>query len=141
MTQGFSLALRGLNIRKIPIIRKLSTAPPKADANTASPTGGSEGLGKHLKITAHSTRLPVVAKAVVTDIREESPSVKGLTLQTDNPHFNFKAGQWVDMFIPGIETVGGFSMYSSPSQLAENGTIDLGIKYSKWPPAYWIHND
>lgn len=142
MTQGLKYALRGLyrlGLRKTTISRNLSTAPPKVDTKTQSNNGGV-GPGKHLQITAHNTRLPVIAQAVVTDVRLESPSVKGITLQIDNPQFEFKAGQWVDMFIPGIETVGGFSMYSSPDHLRETRTIELGIKFSKWPPAFWIHD-
>lgn len=43
------------------------------------------------------------------------------------------------MFIPGLETVGGFSMCSSPQDLATKGTLTLAIKYSTHPPAHWIH--
>ncbi|XP_076069731.1 oxidoreductase NAD-binding domain-containing protein 1-like isoform X5 [Oratosquilla oratoria] len=100
---------------------------------------GGGGRGKHLRITALHTREPVLSKAIVTDIRQESPTVLGLTLRVTNPGFYFKAGQWVDMFIPGLETVGGFSMYSDPAQLENDGTIDLGIKFTKWPPAFWVH--
>ncbi|XP_064097013.1 oxidoreductase NAD-binding domain-containing protein 1-like [Macrobrachium nipponense] len=135
---GIKLALRGLRLKHTGIIRFLSTAPPKLEAQSGLPNGGL-GAGKHLQFTAKHSRLPVIVKAVVTDVRLESPTVRGITLQIDNPQFNFKAGQWVDMFIPGMETVGGFSMYSAPSQLIETGTIDLGIKFSKWPPVFWIH--
>ena len=43
------------------------------------------------------------------------------------------------MFIPGIETVGGFSMCSSPLRLQETQLLELAVKYSKHAPAYWIH--
>lgn len=56
-----------------------------------------------------------------------------------HPDFSFKAGQWVDMFIPGVETVGGFSMCSSPGLLQREGVIELAIKYTKHPPAHWVH--
>ncbi|XP_066972457.1 oxidoreductase NAD-binding domain-containing protein 1-like [Macrobrachium rosenbergii] len=82
---------------------------------------------------------PVRAEAVVTEVRSESPSVKGFTLRIDNPRFDFKPGQWVDLFVPGIETIGGYSMYSSPKQLTEQRTIDLALKYSDWPPTLWMH--
>ena len=45
----------------------------------------------------------------------------------------------VDMFIPQVDIVGGFSMYSSPEQLQREGTLDLAVKYSKHPPALWVH--
>ncbi|XP_068233977.1 oxidoreductase NAD-binding domain-containing protein 1-like [Palaemon carinicauda] len=82
----------------------------------------------------------VRAEAVVTEVRSETPSVKGFTLRVDNPLFSFKPGQWVDLFIPGIETIGGYSMYSSPKQLVEQRTIELAIKYSDWPPTSWMHS-
>jgi hypothetical protein len=46
----------------------------------------------------------------------------------------------VDMYIPGVETVGGFSMCSSPLKLEREQCMDLAVKYSKHPPAYWIHS-
>ena len=48
----------------------------------------------------------------------------------------------VDMTIPGVDKVGGFSMYSPPGQLRKEGvdpTLDLAIKYSDHPPAKWVH--
>ncbi|XP_069986632.1 oxidoreductase NAD-binding domain-containing protein 1 isoform X4 [Penaeus vannamei] len=119
--------------------RSISNAPPEVDTSVSTEREKANA-GKHLKITATSTRQPVIAKAVVTEVRLESPTVRGITLQVDNPDFSFKAGQWIDMFIPGMEAVGGFSIYSSPNQLSENRTLDLGIKFSKWPPAFWIHD-
>lgn len=45
----------------------------------------------------------------------------------------------MDVFLPGVEKVGGFSMVSSPSHLKSNGELRLAVKYSTWPPAHWIH--
>lgn len=45
----------------------------------------------------------------------------------------------VDFFIPGVEKVGGFSMCSSPGLLQREGVIELAVKYTKHPPAHWIH--
>ena len=45
----------------------------------------------------------------------------------------------VDMMIPGVETVGGFSMCSSPQLLQQSGVLDLAVKYSSHPPAHWVH--
>ncbi|WAQ94457.1 OXND1-like protein [Mya arenaria] len=44
------------------------------------------------------------------------------------------------MFIPGVSTVGGFSMYSSPCKLQTTRQMDLAVKFSNHPPAYWVHN-
>lgn len=45
------------------------------------------------------------------------------------------------MFIPGIDTVGGFSICSSPIHLAKTGELSLCIKKSEknHPPAEWVH--
>lgn len=45
----------------------------------------------------------------------------------------------VDFFIPGVEKVGGFSMCSSPALLQREGVVELAVKYSKHPPAHWVH--
>jgi len=45
----------------------------------------------------------------------------------------------VDLFIPGVEKVGGFSMTSSPKKLSEEGSLLLAVKYSDHPPAKWVH--
>ncbi|KAI9526884.1 hypothetical protein NQZ68_035157 [Dissostichus eleginoides] len=45
----------------------------------------------------------------------------------------------VDLFIPGVEKVGGFSMCSGPGLLQREGIVELAIKYAKHPPAHWVH--
>lgn len=45
----------------------------------------------------------------------------------------------VDFVVPGIERVGGFSMYTSPTQLVEDGTLGLAVKRSPHEPAQWVH--
>lgn len=93
----------------------------------------------HLTVTEMSTRKEILAEATVTEIKNESETVKRLTLQVQNRDFTFKAGQWVDTFIPSVETVGGFSMCSSPGLLQSAGILLLAVKFSKHPPAHWIH--
>ena len=51
----------------------------------------------------------------------------------------FKPGQWVDFHIPGVKQIGGFSITSSPQQLAHDKTLDLAIKRASYPPARWVH--
>ncbi|ESO82061.1 hypothetical protein LOTGIDRAFT_170336 [Lottia gigantea] len=93
----------------------------------------------HLEITAGNKRNPQVSQATVIEIRNESDRVKGLTLKIAHTSFNFKAGQWVDMYIPGVDVVGGFSMSSSPKTLLTDHTIELAISNSSHPPAHWVH--
>lgn len=45
----------------------------------------------------------------------------------------------MDFFIPGVEKVGGFSMCSCPGLLQREGVVELAVKYSKHPPAHWVH--
>ncbi|KAM6900066.1 oxidoreductase NAD-binding domain-containing protein 1 [Xenentodon cancila] len=92
----------------------------------------------HLERTASNYRQNALYPAHVCGIIKESETVKRLRISV-HPDFVFKAGQWVDFFIPGIEKVGGFSMCSSPGLLQREGVIELAVKYSKHPPAHWIH--
>lgn len=94
----------------------------------------------HLERTSENTRNEVLSVATVIGMRDESKTVKSLTLQVEDQRLSFRAGQWVDMYIPGVETVGGFSMCSSPLKLEREQCMDLAVKYSKHPPAYWIHS-
>ena len=57
---------------------------------------------------------PGAVAAKVVSITNLSPTVKGLTLKVAEGEAkpSFKAGQWLDFFIPGEATVGGFSMSS-----------------------------
>ncbi|KPP76536.1 oxidoreductase NAD-binding domain-containing protein 1-like, partial [Scleropages formosus] len=79
--------------------------------------------------------------ARVCGIMNESMTVKRLRLAVPSSDFTFKAGQWVDFFIPGVEKVGGFSICSSPGLLQREGVIELAVKYSQHAPAYWIHKE
>ena len=44
----------------------------------------------------------------------------------------------IDLFIPGVDVVGGFSICSPPHQLVTEQTIRLAIKSSPHPPAQWM---
>ncbi|KAL3832255.1 hypothetical protein ACJMK2_023915 [Sinanodonta woodiana] len=95
--------------------------------------------GDHMDRTACNTREEVVSIATVIDVREETRTVKGLSLKIHDKRLKFKAGQWVDMFIPDVPKVGGFSICSSPGKLEREGILDLAVKYSTHPPAHWVH--
>ncbi|KAM5279697.1 oxidoreductase NAD-binding domain-containing protein 1 [Ctenodactylus gundi] len=100
----------------------------------------SKRKADHLARTASVSRREVVATAKVCGAANESPSVKSLRLLVDDKEFSFKAGQWVDFFIPGVSVVGGFSICSSPRLLQQERIIELAVKYTNHPPALWIHN-
>lgn len=44
------------------------------------------------------------------------------------------------MTIPGVDTVGGFSICSSPIHFSKTGEFSLSVKMSDHPPANWVHN-
>ncbi|KAI5200448.1 Oxidoreductase Nad-Binding Domain-Containing Protein 1 [Manis pentadactyla] len=100
----------------------------------------SKRKADHLERTANVIRREVLSAARVCGTTPESPSVKRLRLLVADKDFSFKAGQWVDFFIPGVSVVGGFSICSSPRLLEQDRMIELAVKYTNHPPALWIHN-
>ncbi|XP_076439458.1 oxidoreductase NAD-binding domain-containing protein 1-like isoform X2 [Babylonia areolata] len=93
----------------------------------------------HVTRTQSSTRKELISSATVLDIRNESDNVKVLTLRVHDRNLSFKPGQWVDTFIPGMETIAGYSMCSSPFLLESEGILILAVKFSEHPPAFWVH--
>ncbi|KAE8596668.1 hypothetical protein XENTR_v10016189 [Xenopus tropicalis] len=94
----------------------------------------------HLERTANTFRQEIISPAKVCEITNESATVKRVRLAIANREFTFKAGQWVDFFIPGVPKVGGFSICSCPGLLETEGVLELAVKYNLHPPAHWIHS-
>ncbi|XP_037046164.1 oxidoreductase NAD-binding domain-containing protein 1-like isoform X2 [Bradysia coprophila] len=97
----------------------------------------------HIQRTGNQQREPEIISMQIVSVSNVSPTVKHLILlTTENPvPISFKAGQWVDMMIPGVDTVGGYSICSSPAHLRETGEFSLCVKNSDHPPAHWVHNE
>lgn len=76
-----------------------------------------------------------VSRASIVSISDETPSVRRLELEVHGP-MRFAPGQWVDVFLPGVDTVGGFSICSVPTDLPR---MTLGVKRARHPPARWCH--
>uniref|UniRef100_A0A8C5MZ16 Oxidoreductase NAD-binding domain-containing protein 1 n=1 Tax=Leptobrachium leishanense TaxID=445787 RepID=A0A8C5MZ16_9ANUR len=95
----------------------------------------------HLERTANTSRQEIISPAKVCGISNESATVKRVRLAVANSEFSFKAGQWVDLFIPGVSKVGGFSICSSPGLLQKEGILELAVKNNLHPPAHWIHTE
>ncbi|NWX98828.1 OXND1 protein, partial [Nothoprocta ornata] len=106
---------------------------------TVNGTTKSKRKMDHLERTANNFRQEMISQAKVCGITSESETVKRLRLAIVNKDFTFKAGQWVDFFIPGISVVGGFSICSSPGLLEREGILELAVKNAHHPPAHWIH--
>ncbi|XP_013788312.1 oxidoreductase NAD-binding domain-containing protein 1-like, partial [Limulus polyphemus] len=96
---------------------------------------------EHLTLTAKQFRQMKIFKASVQKIENASPSVRKIFLRIEEPGFEYKAGQWVDFFIPGVEQVAGYSMTSAPCMVQEAGLMELAIRYSDFPPTRWIHRE
>merc|ERR1711871_775014 len=73
-------------------------------------------------------------RTIVERIVTETPTVKSFVLKVaeeDRAGFSFRPGQWVDTFIPGCDTVGGFSFASTPSLLERDGVFQLTVKLAQ----------
>lgn len=87
---------------------------------------------------------PRVAATIVARW-DETPTVAGLRLAVASgaaaQGFSFRAGQWVDLWAPGLKPAGGFSIVSTPAELEAGGTFDLGIKAAGHPVTQWLHSE
>jgi len=77
--------------------------------------------------------------ARIERIEQVTPLIKVFTLAADAQRFRARAGQWLDLVIPGKgeSFVGGYSVVSAPSA---DGRLQLAIKYADHHPAtYHLH--
>jgi len=101
---------------------------------------GKGTRAEHLVLTALQSRDPDILSAQIVEIQHLSPTVKSFTLKVPTKELSsYRPGQWIDLFIPSVDMVGGFSMYGPPSRLEKEQILDLAVKYSEWPPANWLH--
>jgi len=66
--------------------------------------------------------------ATITEIRQETPTIKSFVLDYGDQPFEFRPGQWIDLWLDldGEPAVAGYSMTSAPSR---RGSIQLAVKY------------
>ena len=85
-----------------------------------------------------SNQLSMKARAIIVKISNacRDASVRRFELRADRT-FQFRAGQWIDAFVP--PQIGGFSFLSMPSRAAEDGTFELAVQKTHNPPAIWMH--
>eukprot|EP00729_Bicosta_minor_P013719 gene13719-210_t len=57
---------------------------------------------------------PGTVETTVASIKQVTPTTKLFTLRVEDPSFSFKAGQWLDVFMPGNPAIGGFSIANAP---------------------------
>ncbi|XP_065917458.1 oxidoreductase NAD-binding domain-containing protein 1-like [Dysidea avara] len=104
----------------------------------SSPASSNNGHRHHLEVTDHAERSKVMSSAEVVSVMKLSQTVTGFTLRVADQRLTFKAGQWLDLFIPGVEVVGGYSICSPPHQLVTDRTLQLAIKSSPHTPTLWM---
>lgn len=75
--------------------------------------------------------------ATISELAQLSPTTTRMRLRVESPTFTFVPGQWVDVYIPDIDHVGGYSLTSLPSELPR---VELAVKASAHPPAAWCTN-
>lgn len=136
------------NIRSSPYFSLMSqsshsSAAPAATASTSAPSATPPSPDRsHMKLTAHIPRQKGLLPATIVSVEPLSDSINQLFLQvsrSDLEKARFMPGQWVDFHIPGVETIGGFSICSTPSLLEKELKLELAVKRSKHPPAAWVH--
>ncbi|CAG8462876.1 13712_t:CDS:2 [Acaulospora morrowiae] len=96
----------------------------------------------HLERTGHIERQKTKIPAEIISIKDATQTIKTFLfrpLPSSIALFHFLPGQWLDVFIPSVPVVGGFSITSTPSQYSSAKTFELAIKYSTHPPAKWFH--
>ena len=76
----------------------------------------------------------------IAEIRQETPTVRVLTIDLQGQEFNYKSGQWIDCYadVNGRREIVGYSLASSPSS---NDFIELAIKISDNPVTRYIHQE
>lgn len=119
----------------------------------------------HLEITASEPRVDDYRAAAVIKSLDISHSVKLLRIRpkdrvlatgtsaeatSTSGRLHYRGGQWIDMDIPGVQIVGGFSFVSSPNLPAEladkleapceeQSCFDIAVRKANHPPARWVH--
>jgi len=93
---------------------------------------------------AHDTSTAGVFSASIASIERLTPTVQGFRFAvsaTARDAASFAPGQWVDLFVDGLERPGGFSIVSSPEELRRQGTLTLAVKASSSPVVGWLHSE
>jgi ferredoxin-NADP reductase len=142
------------------------TSPPDHDVDADA----SRAAHATSRTTVDWSTEPGAVLTTVTSIEQVTPTVKLFTLRVDTslyPEFTFKAGQWLDIFMPDQPVIGGFSLANSPAHAAAaaaahgggagagagaaatttataaaNSTLldlQVAIKFAEWAPTLWMH--
>lgn len=85
-------------------------------------------------------RVPHLVGCQVERLGFEGPSIRIMHLRPHTPsELCFSPGQWVDLFSPDLDSVGGYSILSAPWEVEEEGLFTLAVQASRHPMARWVH--
>ncbi|RGB22050.1 hypothetical protein C1646_82285 [Rhizophagus diaphanus] len=136
----FKRTLSNLRIRKEYPFSKILMSQEKQQRDIVSDNIQSTKT-THLERTNNLKRQKSRIPTKIIEIIQETPTVKTFKFNptSSSSEFSFLPGQWLDVFIPNVSIVGGFSLTSTPQSYKETNTFELAIKYSNHPPAKWFH--
>ena len=123
-----------------------SSVPAKGPGPAPRPAKGTDGSGTPEGKATNGIGGDGTIVATVAEVRQETSAVKLLRLRVptksvEGGGFAFRPGQWVDFYAPGVDKPGGYSIASSPGQLARDGTFDVACKQSRTQgTSHWIHD-
>ena len=123
-----------------------SSVPADGPGPAPRPAKGTDGSGTTQGKATNGVGGDGTVVATVAEVRQETSAVKLLRLRvptksTEGGEFAFRPGQWVDFYAPGVDKPGGYSIASSPGQLARDGTFDVACKQSRTQgTSHWIHD-
>nr|POE65720.1 oxidoreductase nad-binding domain-containing protein 1 [Quercus suber] len=98
----------------------------------------------HEQRTAAEPRENQLEPVILSHIREVNDSIRLLRLEAvdHNRTIKFLPGQWLDTFIPGLRSAGGFTITSTPSEARPSKHsapyLELAVQKSRNPPAQWF---
>lgn len=101
----------------------------------------------HTERTAQEPRAECKHRMYIHDVVQETSRVRLIRLRKRLPadkncavDIVFEPGQWLDVQLPGVDRIGGFSITSTPRQAAgNNGYVELAIQETpQSPPAAWL---
>ncbi|MBM7456765.1 phenol hydroxylase P5 protein [Oceanisphaera litoralis] len=76
-------------------------------------------------------------EATVESIVELTPTIRGIFLRVDNAEIAFQAGQYINLYVPGVAEPRAFSIASAPSQ---SNLIELNVrKVPGGAVTTWLH--
>ncbi|KIW02583.1 uncharacterized protein PV09_06033 [Verruconis gallopava] len=96
----------------------------------------------HEERTAAEPRADAIHDVILDQVEDVNDSIKlfKLKIKDSRNGVEFSAGQWLDVFVPGLSKAGGFTLTSTPRQaLPPTPFLELAVQKSpENPPAAWL---